>query len=77
MAIECEQQHVTYAESSCAKEDLSVYLEKVDPADPMILKKPTPDSNPKFQPAQDTKKVDFVPSDSSQQFTIGTGLSDK
>ena len=77
MAIECDEQHVTYAESACAKEDLSAYQEKVDPADPTILKKPTLDSNPKFQPAQDTKKVDFVPGDSSQQFTIGTGLSDK
>ena len=77
MAIECEQEHVTYAEAACAKEDLSAYQEKVDQADPTVLKKLTPDSNPKFQPAQDTKKVDFVPGDSSQQFTIGTGFSDK
>ena len=30
MAIECEQQHVTYAESACAKEDLLAYQGKVD-----------------------------------------------
>ena len=76
-ALECDEQHVKLAESACAKEDLSAYQEKVDPADSTILKKPTPDTNPKFQPAQDTKKVDFVPGDASQQFIIGTGLSDK
>ena len=76
-ATECDQQHVKIAESTCAKEDLSAYKEKVDPADSTILKKPTPDNNPKFQPAQDTKKVDFVPGDSTQQFIIVSGLSDK
>ena len=76
-ATECDQQHVKIAESMCAKEDLSAYKQKVDLADSTILKKPTPDNNPKFQPAEDTKKVDFVPGDSTQQFIIGAGLSDK
>src|ERR1043165_1366261 len=76
-AMECDQQHVKIAESMCAKEDLSAYKEKVDPTESTILKKPTPDNNPKFQPAEDTKKVDFVPRDSTQQFIIGAGLSDK
>ena len=76
-ATECDQQHVKIAESTCAKEDLSAYKEKVDPADSTILKKPTPNNNPKFQSAQDTKKVDFVPRDSTQQFIIEAGLSDK
>ena len=76
-ATECNEQHVKFADSACAKEDLTAYQEKVDPTDSTILKKPTPDNNPKFQPAQDTKKVDFVPGDASQQFIIGTGLSDK
>src|SRR3954470_5824019 len=76
-ATECVQQHVKIAESKCAKEDLTAYREKVDPADSTILKKTTPDNNPKFQPAEDTKKVDFVPGDSTQQFIIGLGLSDK
>ena len=76
-AVECDEQHVKFAESACTKEDLSAYQENVDLADPTILNKPTPDNNPKFQPAQDTKKVDFFPGDSSQQFIIGTELSDK
>src|SRR4051812_48597981 len=75
-ATECNQQHVKFAESACAKEYLSTYKEKVDPTDSTILKKPTPDNNPNFQPAQDTKKVDFFPGDSTQQFIIGAGLSD-
>ena len=74
---ECDQQHVKIADSTCAKEDLTAYKEKVDPADTTILKKLTPNNNPKFQPAEDTKKVDFVPGDSTQQFIIATGLSDK
>ena len=65
-ATECEEQHVKYVESACAKEDLTTYKEKVDLANPTILKKPTLDTNPMFQPAQDTKKVDFVLGDSSQ-----------
>src|SRR4051812_7051887 len=55
-ASECVEQHVKFAESACAKEDLSAFQEKVDPVDATILKKHTPDNNPKFQPAQDTKK---------------------
>ena len=47
-AIACEQDDATYAEAACAKEDLSAYQEKVDPADPTVLKKTTPDFNPKF-----------------------------
>ena len=76
-ATECDQQHVKFAGSACAKEDLSAYKEKVDPADSTILKKPTPDKDPKFQPAQDTNKVYFVPGDSTQQFITGTRLYDK
>src|SRR3954464_15006124 len=76
-ATVCDQQHVKIADSTCAKEDLTAYKEKVDPTDTTILKKPTPDNNPKFQPAEDTKKVDFVPGDSTQQFIIGAGLFDK
>ena len=76
-ATECDQQHVKIADSTCAKEDLTTYKEKVDLAGTTILKKPTPDNNPKFQPAEDTKKVDFVPGDGIEQFIIGAGLSDK
>src|SRR4051812_34627482 len=75
-ATECDQQHIKIADSTCAKEDLIAYKEKVDPADTTILKKPTPDNNPKFQPTEDTKKVYFVPGDATQQFIIGAELSD-
>src|SRR4051812_17400889 len=76
-ATECDQQHLKFTELACAKEELSAYQEKVDPTDSTILKNLTLDANPKFQPAQDTKKVDFVPGDSTRQFIIGAGLSDK
>src|ERR1041385_5226429 len=46
MATECDQQHVKIADSTCAKEDLTTYKEKVDPADTTMLKKSTPDNNP-------------------------------
>ena len=77
VAIACEKYDVTYAKMACAQLGLEVYKERVDPTDPTLLTKLTPDSNPKFQPAEDTKKVNFVPGDSSKQFIIGTGLSDK
>ena len=76
-ATECDEQHVKFTQSAYAKEDLSEFKEKVDPADTTILKKSTPDNNPKFQLAQDSKKVDFVPGDTSKQFIIGTELSEK
>src|SRR4051812_8737099 len=57
----CEEKHVKYAESACAKEDLMAYKEKVDPADPSIIKKADSGYQLEVQPAQDTKKVDFVP----------------
>src|SRR4051812_38365777 len=76
-ATECDQQHVKIADSTCAKKHLTTYKEKVDPTDSTILKKPTPDNNPKFQPAEDRNNVDFVPGDSTQQFIIGAGLSNK
>ena len=43
----------------------------------MVLKKPATEEKMKFKSAQDTKQVDFVPGDSSKQFTIGAHLSDK
>ena len=77
IAMACEQDDVAYVETACVKEDLSTYQERVDLADPTVLKKPTQDSAPKFEPTQDMKKMDFVPGDSTKQFTIGTRLSDK
>jgi len=77
IALACEKDDATYAKTACAQLGLEAYQKRVDPADPTILKKPTPNSNPKFQAAEDTKKIDFVPGDASKQFIIGTGLSDK
>ena len=51
----------------------------VDPADMSPLKKLTTDSESplKFKPTKDIKTTDFIPGDSSKQFTIGTGLDPK
>src|SRR3954465_7432791 len=47
-ATECDQQHVKIVDSTCAKEYLTTYKEKVDPADSTILNRlliTTPSSN--------------------------------
>lgn len=77
VAASCEKEDAMYAEQACAQLGLEIYKERVDPADPTLVKKPTPDSNRKFDPVEDTKKVDFVPGNSTKQFIIGTGLPDK
>ena len=79
IALECEEGDAAYAKSVCAIEELKFYKDNVDPADMTPLKKPTTGKDPllKFQSAKDTKQVDFVPGDSSQQFTIIAGLDPK
>jgi hypothetical protein len=79
ITLECEEGDATYAESACVAEELKFYATYVDPADMTPLKKPTTESDSilKFKPAEDTKLVDFIPGDSSQQFTIGTKLDPK
>ena len=54
-------------------------MDNVDPADMTPLKKPTTehDSDLKFKSAAETKLVDFVPGDSSKQFTINANLDPK
>ena len=76
VALECEEGDAAYAESVCATEELKYYRDNVDPADMTPLKKPTTehDSDPKFKSAAETKLVDFVPGDSSTQFTISANL---
>ena len=49
----------------------------MDLEDNSVLKKPAIEEKMKFKSAQDTKSVDFTPSDSSKQFVIGAHLSDK
>ena len=75
IALECEEGDA-YAESVCAAEELKFYKDNVDPADMTSLKKPTTEHDPalKFKSADETKTVDFVPSDSSKQFIISANL---
>ena len=73
MALECEQGDAAMAETACAQLELKFYKARNN----TVLKKPATEEKMKFKSAQDTKQVDFVPGDSSKQFTIGPHLSDK
>ncbi|KAI4996948.1 hypothetical protein ZWY2020_052290 [Hordeum vulgare] len=79
IAQECEEGDDAYAESACAAEVLKFHQANVNLADMSLLKKPTVDCEPplKLKSADDTEKMDFVPGDSSKQFTIGTSLDPK
>ena len=79
IALECEEGDAAYAESVCATEELKFYKDNVDPADMTSLKKPITEHNPvmKLKSADDTKLVDFVPGDSSKQFSISANLDPK
>ena len=79
IALDCEEGDAAYAESVCATKELKFYKDNVDPADMTPLKKPTTEHDPtlKFKPSNETKLVDFVPDDSSKQFSISTKLDPK
>ena len=79
IALDCEEGDAAYAESACATEELKVYKDNVDSADLTPLKKPTTENEPlmKFKSADDTKMVDFVPGDSSKQFSISADMDPK
>ena len=79
IAFDCEESDAAYAESVCATEELKFYKDNVDPADMTCLKKPTTEHDPalKVKSATDTKMVDFVPGDSSKQFSINANLDPK
>ena len=79
IALECEEGDAAYAELVWAMEELKFYKDNVDPADMTPLKKPTTEHDPtlKFKPADETKLVDFLPGDSSKQFSINTNLDPK
>ena len=68
IALECEEGDVAYAESICATEELKFYKDNVDTVDMTPLKKPTTEHDPllKIKLADDTKRVDFVPGNSSK-----------
>ena len=79
IALECEEGDAAYAESVCATKELNFYKDNVDPADMTSLKKLTTEHDValKFKLAVDTKTVDFVPGDSSQQFIISANMDPK
>ena len=79
VALECEEGDAAYAESVCATDELKYYRDNVASVDMTPLKKPTMEHDPalKFKSADDTKLVDFVPSDSSKQFSISANLDQK
>ena len=79
IALECEEGDVAYVESVCAMRELKFYKDNVDPADMTPLEKPTIEHDPllKFNLADNTKRVDFVPGNSSKQFTIGANMDPK
>ena len=79
VALECEEGDAAYAELVYAAEELKFYKDNVDPADMTSLKKPTTEHEPvmKFKSVDDTKLVDFVPGDSSKQFSISANLDSK
>ena len=79
IALECEEGDAAYAEFVCAIEELKFYKDNVDLVDMTPLKKPTTEHDPllKFKSAYDTKLVDFVPGDSSKQFSISANLDPK
>ena len=77
--MDCEESDAAYAESVCATEELKFYKDNVDLADMSSLKNPTIERDPslKFKSADETKLVDFVPGDSSKQFSISANLDPK
>ena len=79
VALECEEGDAAHAESVCATEELKFYKDNVDPAVMTLLKKPTTEHDPalKFKSADETKLVDFVPGDSSKQFSVSANLDPK
>ena len=79
IALECEEGDAAYAESVCAIEELKFYKDNVDPVDMTPLKKPTKEHDPllKFKSPDETKLVNFVPGDSSKQFSISANLDPK
>ena len=79
MALECEEGDAAYAESVCATEELKFYKDNVDPTNMTSLKQPTTEHDPslKFKSADDTKLVDFIPGNSSKQFSFSANLDTK
>ena len=79
IALECEEGDAAYAKSVCATEEFKFYKDNVDPTDMTSLKKPTIEHDPvlKFKSVDYTKLIDFVPGDSSRQFSICANMDPK
>jgi hypothetical protein len=81
MALECEGSRMADAVIPTEEnkvEALAKYNAGVDSNDPSILKNPTtPSSAPAmFEEPASTRNVDLIPGDSSQQVSVGTGLTE-
>ena len=78
-AEECFQKGSKIADAQMVVVELQEYQKNADPSDLLRAKKPTTEHDPtlKFKPADETKLVDFVPGDSSKQFSISTTMDSK
>ncbi|KAI4973390.1 hypothetical protein ZWY2020_035651 [Hordeum vulgare] len=77
IAQECEEGDAAYVESACAVEEFKFHKGNVDTTDMSPLKKPMVDSEPPLKFKLAYEQIDFIPCDSSKQFTIGTSLDPK
>src|SRR3954469_24611622 len=76
-AQECELGEAAFAESVLTGEELKGYRSMVNPEDMHTTKKLVSEHEPSFKSAEDTKKVDLVPGDSSKQVSVGSNLNNK
>src|SRR3954452_16972682 len=76
-AQECELGEAAFADSVLSGEELKGYGAMVNPEEMHTTKKQVSDHEPSFKSAQDTKKVDLVPGDSSKQVSVGSNLKNK
>src|SRR3954449_11397769 len=76
-AQECELGEAAFAESILSGEELKGYRALVNREKMHTKKKQVSDHEPSFKSAQDTKKVDLVPGDSSKQVSVGSNLNQK
>src|SRR4051812_3281222 len=76
-AQECELGEAAFAESVLSGEELKGYRAEVNPQEMHITKNQVSDHEPSFKEAHETKKVDLVPGDSSEQVSFGSNLNEK
>src|SRR3954463_4537737 len=76
-AQECALGEAAFAESVLSGEEMKGYRALVNPEEMHTTKKQISDHESSFNSAQDTKKVDLVPGDSSKQVSMGSNLNNK